>query len=53
VEKVFFIDVLAVLEDKREEWRQFTLIKRSLLDTGGERHVGFSVAVYEEIFSVR
>ncbi|MFT6285271.1 MAG: Spx/MgsR family transcriptional regulator [Alcanivorax sp.] len=30
---------------------QPTLIKRPLLDTGKERHTGFSVARYAEIFS--
>lgn len=30
---------------------QPTLIKRPLLDTGHERHTGFSVATYQDIFS--
>jgi Spx/MgsR family transcriptional regulator len=29
---------------------QPTLIKRPLLDTGGERHTGFSAANYEKLF---
>lgn len=30
---------------------QTTLVKRPLLDTGAERHTGFSAANYEKIFS--